>query len=267
MKDIHSDSTSYTSHPWNRNGVVRFIKVRPTIPISATVEIDITLALERIKEIQKKLGSAVSLHALLIHWLSQTARKHPLMRSYKKGRRVIEFADVNVCTTIMKKGSSSQRELKVHVFRSAQSKDAAELQQELRKEMKTSVVEGSKAGISSRVGDLFRYIRMRYNPLPFNRQYGNILISNIESLGVHVPLFPIVPTPYTFALFVGPVFQRLVMDEEGSIDKRRCISIVAMADHTIMDGYPLAAVARTFVEYAGKGYGLDGKFVERMKGA
>ena len=64
---------------------------------------------------------------------------------------------------------------------------------------------------------------------------------------------------------VGPVFSRPSLDEKGQEYQQRNLCLVGVADHAIIDGYPLAQVACTLANYARKAYGLDGGFIRKMK--
>src|SRR5581483_1495664 len=93
---------------------------------------DVTEALAAIERLRKEERLAVSFHAFVLYCLAQATRDHPAALSYRKGRHILTFADVDIGTTIERRLPDGSRIPVAHVLRKAEQKSLAEINRELR---------------------------------------------------------------------------------------------------------------------------------------
>jgi pyruvate/2-oxoglutarate dehydrogenase complex dihydrolipoamide acyltransferase (E2) component len=231
-----------------RNAIVSLMEnVRPNV-MGASMEIDITDARTAIRNLQKDLKLALSLHAFLIYCLSRACMRVPETRTYRWGRhKLMIFEDVNVATPIEKRLAGGLRIPVTYVVRNAQDKSLAEITAELRKATKSVDLDGDRTvQLRRRFSSLPRLVRkwlarrVARSPLLLNKFYGNTGFTSVARVGNAFPLFPRISTLHTVSVGIGSQCERLRLVEGGQIERRQVLCVTVAADHDVLDGMPAA---------------------------
>jgi hypothetical protein len=126
------------------------------------------------------------------------------------------------------------------------------------------------AGISKREHLLkrlwMRFVcwRMFHNPFLFKEHMGNLFITNLQSPGLNIPFNIVAPNPYTLALAIGSVTNQIRPDKDGKPIVRKILSVSGIADHAVVDGFPLSRFSVTVSQLLESATGLNDDFVKEM---
>ena len=265
------DAPRYSERPWPvvRNALTTLLDQSRAHAIYGFGEADVTDALAAIQRIQKMLRVAVSLQAFLMYCLAQALREHPVMLTYRHKRKLITFDDVDMLTPLDKRLPGGVRIPVGHIVRGAQNKSLAELNWELRKATKAVDLDQDPAVQMRR-----RFARMpapvrhwiarrtMRNPFLLKKIHGTTGITSVQSHGFSNPLFPLPPTIHTASISVGNVCERLKLNEDGAVIKRKIICLTGAADHDVVDGMQLARFSCRIVDLIESASGLDEQFIE-----
>jgi hypothetical protein len=263
-----SFNTNFTERPWDRWHIANFLSMSRPYAAGAFAEIDITDTLDKIKHCQRESGIAISLHGVSLYYFVQAAILHPLTLTYRYRNRLITFEDVNVSTPILQRNPNvhDQRSLTRYTFRSAQTKSMAEIQWELRNAMRSPPAQNQQNfGFFQRFARRYHCWRMYYNPFLFNELMGNLIITNVQSSGLKVPFNVVSPSPYTMGIIIGSVSEHVRLDREGKPIVRKLLNISGIADHAVIDGFPISRFSVTLSDLFESGVGLDADFIDEIK--
>lgn len=202
--------------------------------VNGVMEHDVTKFKQESKE-QK-----ISFLSTVLHAIGQAAIQYPVANSYKKGSKLIEFNEVDICVVVERNIGTVTMPLP-YIIRNAHQKSAAEIHVEL---------EQAKNG---NVNDLFMHKHMRiylalpkiirklywrylfFNPHQFKKRLGTIAVTALHSTGHGVKHFnPI--SPYTVTIALG----RISKNTTGEYLMNFTITI----DHDILDGMDAVKFSR-----------------------
>ena len=256
---------AFRSAPWPpiRNAVVSLLEQHRPHTVYGLAEIEIGATLERMRSCQRTLRHAVSLHAYAIYCLSRAASEYSQLQTYKCGRELITFEDVDVGTVLDKRLPSGLRIPVGYVFRGAQKKSLAEINHELRVASRSDLADDEMVRWRRRIAilpaPLRRAVSRRITRDPFwlRRFHGTIGLTNLQSPGLTQPAFGLPPNIYTYTMALGSIAER----EAG----RKVLCFSGGADHAILDGMSLSYFARRLFELLSSAQGLDEEFVAQSR--
>jgi hypothetical protein len=265
-----ADRPAYTEKPWPeiRNALVSLLDQSRPHAIYGMGEADVTDALAAIRRLEKELRIAVSLHAFILYCMTRAIREEPLAQTYRHGRKLITFEDIDVLTPVDKRLPSGVRIPVGHIVRAAQTKSLAQMNWELRQAVKAVDLDRDPAVRMRRRFARLPAIARRWlawrttrNPFLLKRIHGTTGITSIQSHGFSNPLFTLPPAIHTLSFSVGNLCERLALSEDGQVVRRKVLCLTGAADHDVMDGMQLTRLSYRFSKLLESADGLDETFV------
>jgi hypothetical protein len=250
--------------------VVGYLEQARPHTVWGTGEVDVTDTLARLRRCQRELRLAVSFHAVVLHALARAAAAHPGVLTYRHGRKLVTFAEADVCTTIDRR-INGQRLPAVHCVRGAQRKSLAAINWELRAAINRPPADDATVKLRHRFARLPGWVRrwlarrVAADPHQVRRIYGTIGLTSLQSQGLNRPFWGLPPTLCTFTLAVGAIVDRPAADGRGGVAVRRHLCLSGAADHAVIDGMALSRFAHTLVRELESGAALDAAFVEETR--
>jgi pyruvate/2-oxoglutarate dehydrogenase complex dihydrolipoamide acyltransferase (E2) component len=248
-----------------------FWQGRPHV-IHGTTEVDVTDSLATIRQIEKELRIGVSFHAFAVYCVVQAAMQNPVMHTYRHGRKLLTFEDIDVLSPMDKRLRGGVRIPVAHILRGAQEKTLAEINWEMRQAVRAPDLDGDAAVQSRRKLARAPYWlrrmwawRCKRNPYLFKQANGTMLVTNVRSPGANNPMFAVVGTAHTASIAIGNITPRLQVNREGKIVSRKMLCLSGAADHDIVDGMGIASFSHLLTRLLETGAGLDEAFVEQTR--
>lgn len=234
-------------------------------------EVDVTDALLAIERLRRTSRVIVSLHAYILHCLAQAAREHPEIVSYRKGRRIVTFEDVDIGTVVDKTLPGGVRIPVGYVLRQADSKSLARINWELRAVMRADPAQNETVRARRRLMALPSFVRrlvrwrITRDPLLLRRLFGTIGCTNVRVTGSERAGFALTPNPFTATVVVGWIVNRPVVSPDGETRVRRMLCMSCGVDHAVIDGIPIARWAQSFIARLESAAGLDDALVAEAR--
>jgi pyruvate/2-oxoglutarate dehydrogenase complex dihydrolipoamide acyltransferase (E2) component len=257
--------------PWPeiRNGMIAFLwQCRPHV-IRGTTEVDVTDSLAAIRRIGKELRIAISIHAFIVYCVVQAAMQHPVMHTYRYGKKLLTFEDIDMLSPIDKRLPGGVRIPVGHVIRAAQNKTLAQINWEIRQAVRASdLAEDATVQARRKLARSPWWLRRllawqcKRNPYCLKRATGTMIVTNVRNPAAANPVFAIIPTVHTTSVAVGNITSRLQLNREGKVESRKMLCLAYAADHDIVDGMPMAHFAHTVARLLETGAGLDETFLQ-----
>ncbi|HVU34975.1 MAG TPA: hypothetical protein VHE61_16190 [Opitutaceae bacterium] len=268
----YAANSGFRETPWPplRNAVLGYLEQARPHACWGHGEVDITDALGRLKDCQRELRIAVSLHAVILHALARAAVEQPGVMTYRHGRKLVTFEEADVSTTIDRR-IGSHRIAAVYCVRGAQRKSLARLNWELREAINQPLPPDPAIHWRRRFAKLPAFLRplvnrmVTRNPHWVRRLYGTIGLTNLQSHGLNRPFWGFPPTVCTLTLAVGTVVDRLALDQAGRPVARKHLCLVGAADHAVIDGMALSRFVYRFIQLLEPGTVLDSAFVDETR--
>ncbi len=264
---------AHSQQPWPplRNAIVSVLRQHRPHTVYGFAEVDVTRTIEAIGRLQRQVRMGVSLHAFVLHCLSRAADSHSLIRTYRSGRKLITFDDVDVGTLLERSVPGHGRLPVQHIVRGANRKSLAAINWELRRVAKSDPTADPNVRLRRRVAHLPGFVRrliswrIGRNPFMLKRFHGTIGLTSVQKAGFERPLFAAPPNIFTMTIAVGGLFDRVTIGESGHPERRRMLCITAAADHVILDGMTLSRFAESFSRLLESAAGLDQAFVDETR--
>ncbi len=258
--------------PEIRNALIAFFwQSRPHV-IHGTTEVDVTDSLAAIRRIEKDLRIAISFHAFVVYCAVQAAMQHPVMHTYRHGKKLLTFEDIDILSPIDKRLPAGVRIPVGHIIRAAQNKTLAQINWEIRQAVRASDLAEDPAVQARRrlaryPGWIRRIVawRIKRDPYWLKRISGTLLVTNVQSHGAGNPSFAIAGTVHTTSIAIGNITNRLQLDAEGKVVQRKMLCLAGSADHDIVDGMGIARFAHLLTRLLETGAGLDEGFVRETR--
>jgi pyruvate/2-oxoglutarate dehydrogenase complex dihydrolipoamide acyltransferase (E2) component len=261
-----------SSWPTIRNALIAFFwQGRPHV-MHGTTEVDVTDSLAAIRRMEKELRIAVSFHAFVVYCVVQAAMQHPVMHTYRHGKKLLTFEDIDVLSPIDKRLPGGVRIPVGHIIRAAQNKSLAQVNWEIRQAVRASDLAEDVAVQSRRKLAHFPHLVRRIwawqckrNPFWLKRMSGTMLVTNVQSHAAANPMFAFAGTVHTTSLAIGNITPRLQLSNEGRVVSRKMLCLAGAADHDIVDGMGIARFAHLLTRLLETGAGLDESFVQETR--
>jgi pyruvate/2-oxoglutarate dehydrogenase complex dihydrolipoamide acyltransferase (E2) component len=211
--------------------------------IHALIELDVTDTRRAIRAARGAAGAPLSLTAYIIACLARAIDENKIMHAYRRGQRLILFADVDV-TTLVEQAVTGQKVPVPHIIRSANRLSAWAIQREIDQAKAAPSLTNRQARwlplwlLLPAPLRRFAWSRLLDDPFRRKRLTGTTVVTAVgmfgSGAGWGIPL-----TPYTLCLTLGGVARRPAAgDERGARREYLCATLTA--DHDLIDGAPLA---------------------------
>ena len=182
--------------PEIRNALLAFLwQGRPHV-MHGTTEVDVTDSLAAIRRIEKELRIAVSFHAFAVYCVVQAAMQHPLMHTYRYGKKLITFEDIDLLSPIDKRLPGGVRIPVGHIIRAAQNKTLAEINWEIRRAVRApDLAEDAAVQARRKLARSPYWLRRiwawqcKRNPYWLKRTSGTMLVTNVQTQTAINPAF------------------------------------------------------------------------------
>ncbi|WP_135826178.1 2-oxo acid dehydrogenase subunit E2 [Halorussus ruber] len=233
--------------------------------VHGLVEIDVTDARERIRDIEENTGTDLSFTAFVVSCLATAIEEQPQVNRYHDWRgRIHEFDDVDV-NVLVEREVAGERIGVPHVVRAANRRTVRSIHDEIRRAQADSSAH-SDAGIAKLARRLPGFVRRQIWRLPqlFPSRWkdlaGTVAVTSVGMFGTGSG-WAISPTNYTLQLTVGGIGTkpRFV---DGELQSRELLSLTVTFDHDILDGGQAARFVQRLGELLEAGTGLDAPFEE-----
>lgn len=259
----------FSEQPWPplRNAIVSVLRQHRPHTVYGHGEIDVTHTLDAIRRCQRAVRIGVSLHALILYCQARAAHEHPGVRTFKFGRKLITFDEVDVGTLVERTVPGHGRLPVQHVVRAANRKSLAAINWELRQVAKSDPTQDANVRLRRRVARLPGFVRriiswrIARNPFWLKHFHGTMGLTSVRTPGFERPFYALPPNIFTMTLAVGSLTERYLPGADGQPALRRMLCLSAGADHAILDGMTLSRFAARLTELIESAAGLDDAFI------
>ena len=255
----------YTESPWPvlRNAVEGLLELHRPHTVWALGEVDVTDTLAALAAARRRSRLAVPFQAYAIHCLATAAAEHPAVLTYRRGDRLLTFADADVMTVVDKPFPGGYRLPAGYIVERAQEKSLAEINLELRNAVREDQGHTEAVRLRRRLARMPRLVRraigwrMSRDPLLLRRHFGTIALTTVQTPGDHNPSWALPTNLHTFTVALGTVSERVALDAEGRPVRRRILHVTGAADHLVLDGMAMTRFSHRFTGLLGGAHGLD----------
>lgn len=224
--------------------------------IQGLIEVDITIARERIRDIKEKTGESLSFTGFIIYCCAKAVDTDKHIQAYRDWRnRLIIFDDVDVFTPV-ERIVNGQNQVVSTVIRAANRKSIQEIHQEIRQAQSQNVSEtlGKEIGI---IPGFIRRLLFRIldkSPNMMKQIGGTVLVTSVGMFGSGAS-WGIPIQSQTLGITVGGIVSRPCLIN-GQLENRECLCLTISFDHEIIDGAPAARFVQRFKVIVESGNGL-----------
>lgn len=226
--------------------------------IAALIEVDVTEARKRIKELKTTQHMKISFTSWILRCIAQALSEYKEAHAVRKGRRrLVLFDDVDLSIVVEKEFEGNRVPLPL-LIRAVDKKTCTEIYNEIEDAKKISVVDEEgfvlSGGTSKNTMKMFlalpqavRLLLWRWmlrNPFRLNKMMGTAVVTSVGMMGnVSGWLLPVSMHPVCFAL--GSIIKKpaAVKDE---IKIREFLEMTILIDHNVIDGAPAARFIARF---------------------
>jgi pyruvate/2-oxoglutarate dehydrogenase complex dihydrolipoamide acyltransferase (E2) component len=248
----------------------------PTTTMVGLLEVDVTVARERIAAHKARTGETLSFTSFLIHCLARAVDENREVQAYLKGnKQIVHFDDVNV-GTMVEHNDGERRVLMGHVVQGAQAKSYREIHDEIRR------VQSEPAPANRGMPPWFR--RAMLLPWPLSKVVkavmafatrrdpairvsasGTVNVTAVGMFGKGHSGWGITTMPTSLSLVVGSMaWKPAVVD--GRIEPREILNLTVIFDHDVVDGAPATRFIKRLVELIESGAGMEEMASHRPEG-
>jgi pyruvate/2-oxoglutarate dehydrogenase complex dihydrolipoamide acyltransferase (E2) component len=233
--------------------------------VYALIEVDVTKAREMITKSKGTID--VSFTSWIVKCVSQTASEHKQMNAYRLGRKkIILFDDVDIPIPVERRIDDEERPL-IYIVRKANEKTVADITKEIRG-VQHQTIDASTEVLGETLTRLERWVIhaplwikkllvrfTRGRGLLKKKHFGTIGVTSIGMKGRFPGWVIGMGGPIASFVAVGGIIKKPgVVDDRILI--RDYLHITITADHSVVDGGPLARFISRLTELLETGYGL-----------
>lgn len=227
--------------------------------VHGLIEVDVTDARARIREIERKNGKMLSFTAFILYSTSKAIEEHPHLHAYRDwlGRLVI-FEDINI--TCMVEVDFGPRKIPIpHVFRGINRLTLPQIHDEMRATQNNphATVESSFMRLfllaPAIVRRVFYWVVMRF-PSSFRDNSSSVMVTAIGMFGEGGGWAITMPN-FTLNITVGGIAKKPGVHDE-QIVVREYLDMTVSIDHDVVDGAPAARFVQTLRELLEGAYGV-----------
>jgi hypothetical protein len=260
--------------PWPilRNVLVMFFERQRPHAIRATIEVDVTETLARIRTLQRETRIALPFHVFAVYCFARGIGANPEFNTFRRRDKLITFEDVDILSPLDKRLPDGVRIPVGHIVRGAQNKSLARINWELRQAIRSDdLADDPAVRLRRRMAAAPTWARRLIarwivsDPFRLRVSHGTVLVSTVHSTGFARPTSIAGGPLHTFTAFVGSIAERLALDAEGRVARRKILFLSGACDHDIVDGAAMARFGRHMVELFEAGAWLDADFVAETR--
>ena len=233
--------------------------------VHALIEVDVTKACEMIAKSKRIID--VSFTGWIVKCVSQAASEHKQMNAYRLGRKkIVFFDDVDIPIPVERIINGDQR-LLAYIVRKANEKTVADITKEIR-EAQHQTIDASTEVLGETLTRLEQWVLhaplwikklgillTRGRGLLKKKHFGTIGVTAIGMKGRFPGWVIGMGGPIATLVAVGGIVKKPgVIDDKILI--RDYLHITITADHSVIDGGPLARFVSRLTELLETGYGL-----------
>lgn len=228
--------------------------------IHGLVEVDITAARERIRQIKAQTGEVISFTGFIVYCCAKAADEDKHVHAYRDWRnRLVMFDDVDISLPV-ERVQGGQPVVLQTVIRAANRKSVAEIHREIRT-LQTKELGETHWGrwlrwyvlIPGPVRRLFFRLAAT-RPTVLKRFNGTVLVTSVGMYG-KVSGWGVPLAGHSLAVTVGGIEDKPVL-LDGEVRNRPHLRLTVTFDHDIIDGGPAARFIQRFAELIRAGDGL-----------
>lgn len=212
--------------------------------IHGLVEVDVSKARQRLREIKATTGQSISFTGFIIHCCARVVNMNKHMQAYKDWRnRLILFDDVDVSTTV-ERVAEGRKQVVPTIIRAANRKSVGEINREIRQVQSERVEEAGVYRTMRWYLAIPFFIRRLFFPLLnrvprlMKKKSGTVMVTSVgmfgKGAGWGVPI-----ASHTLNITVGGIVSRPCLID-GQLENREYLCLTISFDHDIIDGAPAA---------------------------
>ncbi|MGE5123177.1 MAG: 2-oxo acid dehydrogenase subunit E2 [Acidobacteriaceae bacterium] len=229
--------------------------------IHGLVEVDITTARHKIRQIKKSTGESLSFTGFIAYCCARAIDEDKHLHAYRDwSNHLVLFDDVDISLPVERTRQGQPVVLQT-VIRAANHKSIQEIHGEIRELQSKTLVETLWGrwlrwyilipGFIRRL--LFRIVQRL--PMVLKRFNGTVLVTSVgmfgNAAGWGIPL-----TGHTLSVTVGGIESKPVL-YNGELQNREHLCLTVTFDHDIVDGAPAARFVQHFTQLVQEGAGLE----------
>lgn len=228
--------------------------------IHGLVQVDITEARERIRQIKERTGERLSFTGFIAYCCARAVEEDKHVHAYRDWRnRLVIFDDVDVSLGVERRGKGQPVVLQ-GIIRAANRKSVQEIHAEIRELQTKELAEtpwGRWLGCYVLIPAFLRRPLFRIAqrvPKAVKSLNGTVMVTAVgmfgNAAGWGIPL-----VAHTLCITVGGIESRPVL-HNGETQDREHVCLTVTFDHDIVDGAPAARFVQRFVTLVQAGAGL-----------
>jgi len=229
--------------------------------IHGLVEVDITEARTKIRQIKERTGESLSFTGFVVYCCARAIGEDKHLHAYRDWRnRLILFDDVDISLPVERTGQGQPIVLQT-VIRAANRKSVWEIHREIRELQTKTLIEtawGRWLRWYVRIPRFFRrlfYRIVQRMPTVIKGFNGTVLVTSVGMFGIGAGWG--VPLPgHTLSLTVGGIESKPVLIN-NELQNREHLCLTVTFDHDIVDGAPAARFIQRLAALVQEGAGLD----------
>jgi pyruvate/2-oxoglutarate dehydrogenase complex dihydrolipoamide acyltransferase (E2) component len=229
--------------------------------IHGLVQVDITEARERIRQIRKRTGERLSFTGFIAYCCAKAVDEDRHVQAYRDWRnRLVVFDDVDVSLGVERRGQGQPVVLQ-GIIRAANRKSVQEIHAAIRELQTKELVEtpwGRWLGFYVLIPAFIRRLLFRVAqrvPKIVKGFNGTVLVTSVGMFG-NVAGWGVPLAAHTLCVTVGGIESKPVL-HNGELQDREHLCLTVTFDHDIVDGAPAARFIQRFVTLVQTGAGLS----------
>ena len=235
--------------------------------IQGLIEVDVTEAQKRIKEIEAKDGYKVSFTGWITKCVSKGVSEDKRLNSYRKGRKIIVFDKIDVSVMIEITTKDGKQVPFNHVIRDIENKSVKDITDEIRAVQQKKIDEREQlTRESSKFTNLYTIIpgfirravikTILTNPFKLRKLIGTIGITSLGKFVKNLSGWAIPFADKTLNVALGGI-KKMTCDLNGKMQTREYLCVTYLIDHNLVDGAPAARFISRATELMESCYRLD----------
>lgn len=228
--------------------------------IHGLIEVDVTRARARLRELRGATGESLSMTAFVIHCLARALAREPRLNSVVRGSRRYTFDTVNV-STMVEREVAGEKVVSNTTIAAAETKSVREIHAQIRRAQAEPLESARHVRWMPFVqwlpGWLLRFVLTLVfaRPSLVNRMGGVVGVTAVGMFASGIAWgLPI--TPNSVMLTIGGIGTRAAL-EDGQLVEREVLCLTVSFDHAVVDGAPAARFTALLQAFLSEAHGLD----------
>lgn len=228
--------------------------------IHGLIEVDVTYAREKLRNIRREMDKEVSLSSYVIYCVAKAVETDKRIHAYRDYRNQLYlFDEVDISTPIERTDKNSETIVPI-IIRAANHKNPFEIHDEIEIARHQPIAE---VGVQSTVRFyllLPGFIKMMFfkymdrHPIQMKKMGGTVMVSCLNMFGVGTG-WGVPVASHTLNLTLGGVVSKPQL-VKGKLENHEFLCITVSVDHDLVDGAPMARFINRFKKMLEKAEGL-----------